>query len=95
MSCYISCHARPGELILEDAEGKEDGVSAERLWREALPAQRGVPLIVLAGCSTGRDAADDGRTGGAARAGAQAGQRAACPPCSRCRHRSATATPPT
>ena len=56
---YISCHARPGELILEDEEGDEDAVSAERLWREALPAQRGVPLIVLAGCSTGRDAADE------------------------------------
>ena len=56
---YISCHARPGELILEDEEGDEDAVSAERLWREALPAQRGVPLIVLAGCSTGRDAPDE------------------------------------
>ena len=57
---YISCHARPGELILENEEGNEDAVSAERLWCEALPAQRGVPLIVLAGRSTGRDAPDEG-----------------------------------
>ena len=40
---YISCHAQPGELILEDEEGDEDAVSAERLWREALPAQRAIP----------------------------------------------------
>jgi CHAT domain len=51
---YLSCHARPGELILEDPDGKEDPVSAETLWEKALPGGRGVPLIVLAGCATGR-----------------------------------------
>ena len=56
---YVSCHARPGELILEDEDGGEDAVSAQRLWAEALPAGRGVPLIVLAGCSTGRDAGEE------------------------------------
>jgi hypothetical protein len=50
---YLSCHARPGELILEDQDGKEDAVGAKKLWEEALPGGRGVPLIVLAGCATG------------------------------------------
>ena len=48
---HISCHARPGELVLEDAAGNADRVSAQRI-AEALPADRGVPLVVLAGCST-------------------------------------------
>jgi tetratricopeptide (TPR) repeat protein len=49
---HISCHAQPGELVLEDAAGKADPVTAERFAAEALPADRGVPLVVLAGCST-------------------------------------------
>jgi tetratricopeptide (TPR) repeat protein len=49
---HISCHARPGELVLENAAGKADFVPAERFAAEALPADRGVPLVVLAGCST-------------------------------------------
>jgi tetratricopeptide (TPR) repeat protein len=49
---HLSCHARPGELLLEDAAGRADRVSAARFAAEALPADRGVPLIVLAGCST-------------------------------------------
>jgi hypothetical protein len=62
---HISCHARPGVLILEDAQGQEDRVSARRLCEEAIPAERAVPLVVLAGCSTGQDA--DGAEGGADR----------------------------
>jgi hypothetical protein len=53
---YISCHAQPGALILEDEKGTEDEVSAKRLWEEGLAAGVGVPLIVLAGCSTGMEA---------------------------------------
>ena len=49
---HLSCHARPGRLVLEDDDGRPDPVSAERLAAEALPADRGVPLIVLAGCAT-------------------------------------------
>jgi tetratricopeptide (TPR) repeat protein len=49
---HLSCHARPGELLLEDAAGRADAVDAARFAAEALPAERGVPLIVLAGCST-------------------------------------------
>ncbi len=52
---YISCHAAPGQLILEDDQGQEDPVTAKQLWQEALPAGRGVPLVVLAGCSTGKE----------------------------------------
>jgi TIR domain/CHAT domain/AAA ATPase domain len=53
---YISCHAQPGALILEDEKGTEDEVSAKRLWEEGLATGVGVPLIVLAGCSTGMEA---------------------------------------
>jgi len=49
---HISCHAQPGELVLENAAGKADLVTASRFAAEALPADRGVPLVVLAGCST-------------------------------------------
>jgi CHAT domain len=56
---YISCHAAPGRLILEDPDGGEDQVDAERFWRDALPPNRGVPLLVLAGCSTAREGAAD------------------------------------
>lgn len=50
---HLSCHARPGVLILEDAEGREDRVSADRLLAEALPAGTDLPMVVLSGCSTG------------------------------------------
>jgi tetratricopeptide (TPR) repeat protein len=53
---HLSCHAGPGVLILEDGDGGEDRVDAERLWSKALPADRGVPLVVLGGCSTALDA---------------------------------------
>jgi tetratricopeptide (TPR) repeat protein len=49
---HISSHALPGALVLEDDEGREDRVNAERFWKEALVPNRGVPLVVLAGCST-------------------------------------------
>lgn len=49
---HISCHALAGRLILEDEQGGEDIVDAERLWSAALPAGRGTPVLVLAGCAT-------------------------------------------
>jgi tetratricopeptide (TPR) repeat protein len=63
---HISCHAQPGKLVLEDAAGDADFVTAERFTAEALPADRGAPLVVLAGCSTalaprGETAAPDTR----------------------------------
>lgn len=52
---HISCHAGPGALILETADGAEDIVDAARFWDEAIPDGKAPPLVVLAGCSTGRD----------------------------------------
>jgi tetratricopeptide (TPR) repeat protein len=49
---HLSCHAAPGVLLLEDAAGRADRVSAARFAAEGLPPDRGVPLVVLAGCST-------------------------------------------
>jgi tetratricopeptide (TPR) repeat protein len=49
---HISCHARPGELVLEDTNGARDMVSAERLCNDGLPAGRQPSLVVLAGCGT-------------------------------------------
>jgi CHAT domain-containing protein len=57
---HISSHAGPDALILEDANGQEDRVSAQRLCAEAIPAERAAPLVVLAGCSTGQDAGGAG-----------------------------------
>ncbi|MGY1401291.1 CHAT domain-containing protein [Streptomyces sp. SS10] len=48
---HIVCHARPGELLLEDEAGDRDPVSADALWR-ALCGTHGVPAVVLASCST-------------------------------------------
>src|SRR6202035_3510981 len=50
---HLSCHAAPGVLVLEDTAGNADQVTAARFAAEALPAGRGVPLMVLAGCFTG------------------------------------------
>jgi tetratricopeptide (TPR) repeat protein len=50
---HVSCHARPGELILETADGEQDPVSARRLLAEGLPAGVDLPMVVLSGCSTG------------------------------------------
>ncbi|MFI0445117.1 tetratricopeptide repeat protein [Actinomadura sp. 6N118] len=51
---HISCHAELDVLLLEDDQGRTDRVTTERFVREALPAGRGVPLVVLSGCSTAR-----------------------------------------
>ena len=62
---HLSCHAAPGVLLLEDAAGRADQVCAERFAADGLPPGRGVPLVMLAGCSTalagpghGREATD-------------------------------------
>ena len=49
---HLSCHAAPGVLLLEDAAGRADRVGAARFATDGLPPDRGVPLVVLAGCST-------------------------------------------
>jgi tetratricopeptide (TPR) repeat protein len=49
---HLSCHAQPGQLVLEGDDGRAALVSAAHLAAEALPADRGVPLVVLAGCAT-------------------------------------------
>jgi hypothetical protein len=49
---HVTGHAGPGFLILEKEDGSVDKVDAERLCREALVPDRGVPLVVLAGCAT-------------------------------------------
>ncbi|NUP66099.1 MAG: tetratricopeptide repeat protein [Nonomuraea sp.] len=51
---HLSCHARAGELLLEDERGRATSVDARRFMREALPSGRGIPFVVLAGCSTAR-----------------------------------------
>ena len=48
---HISCHAAPGRLVLEDAQGRPHKVSAEELIA-AIPESRRPAAIVLAGCST-------------------------------------------
>ena len=77
---HISCHANEKELLLEDAQGKEDRVTAERLWKQAIPTEKSPALVVLAGCATGRDVGvkeaaknDEGRLPGLARSLAQHG----------------------
>ena len=50
---HVSCHAGPGVLILEDDDGNEDRVSAERLVDDAVQPGTDLPLVVLAGCATG------------------------------------------
>ena len=50
---HLSCHARPGELILETADGQPDPVGAARLLEEGVPAGADLPMVVLSGCSTG------------------------------------------
>ena len=45
---HLSCHGLPGSILLEDEEGAAVQVSAADL----AAAVRGVPLVVLAGCST-------------------------------------------
>ena len=73
---HLSCHARPGELILETADGQADPVSAERLLAEGVPAGADLPVVVLSGCSTGLAARQVRLHPGTAGAGGQA--RKAC-----------------
>ena len=49
---HPSCRAGRGMLVLENAAGQADPVGATRFAAEGLPADRGVPLVMLAGCST-------------------------------------------
>ena len=50
---HLSCHARPGELLLETAHGQPNPVTAQRLLAEGVPAGANLPVVVLSGCSTG------------------------------------------
>ena len=50
---HLSCHARPGELLLETPDGQPDLVTAQRLLEEGVPAGADLPMVVLSGCSTG------------------------------------------
>jgi tetratricopeptide (TPR) repeat protein len=50
---HLSCHARPGELLLETADGQPDLVTARRLLDEGVPAGADLPMVMLSGCSTG------------------------------------------
>ena len=60
---HLSCHARPGELILETPDGEPDAVDAGRLLGEGLRADVDLPMVVLSGCSTGLEARAE-RVGG-------------------------------
>ncbi|WP_068894348.1 tetratricopeptide repeat protein [Planomonospora sphaerica] len=68
---HISCHAGPDALVLEDGQGGPDRVTAARL-AAAIPRDRGVPLVVLSGCSTALDDSD-GEGGEGGEGGARAG----------------------
>ena len=50
---HLSCHARPGELLLETADGQPNPVTAEQLLEDGVPAGADLPMVVLSGCSTG------------------------------------------
>ena len=49
---HLSCHAKPGALVLESDTGQADVVTARDFVDDVLVADHGVPLVVLAGCST-------------------------------------------
>lgn len=49
---HISCHAKPGALILECDNGQADVVTAREFVDDVLVIDHGVPLVVLTGCST-------------------------------------------
>ncbi len=59
---HVSCHAGPGVLLLEAADGGIDAVTPGRL-AAAIPRGRGVPLVVLSGCSTALDIQAEGSRG--------------------------------
>jgi len=50
---HLSCHAQPGELLLETPDGQPDPVTAQRLLAEGVPPGADLPVVVLSGCSTG------------------------------------------
>jgi len=56
---HISCHAVPGELIMEDEFGRARRVTARELTA-AVASSRPVPMIVLSGCSTALGVVSDG-----------------------------------
>ncbi|MGN9760566.1 tetratricopeptide repeat protein [Streptomyces sp. SD31] len=67
---HLSCHAAPGVLFLEKDDGGLDKVDARRFMDDVLPPGRGVPLVVLSGCSTAQaPQADAGDAAAEARAG--------------------------
>ncbi|KOU58526.1 hypothetical protein ADK57_36495 [Streptomyces sp. MMG1533] len=78
---HLSCHAGPGVLYLESDDGGVDTVDAGRFMDEVLPTGHGVPLVVLAGCSTALapeageadGGSSDGTSGDEAAAEARAG----------------------
>ncbi len=49
---HISCHGGPGQIRLEDDQGKARSVDADRFVDEAFPPGRLPPLICLAACYT-------------------------------------------
>ncbi|MEV7099501.1 CHAT domain-containing protein [Amycolatopsis sp. NPDC051045] len=57
---HVSCHARPGELLLETEDGGVDRVRAERFADELAVTGKPVSLVVLAGCSTAQTGRADG-----------------------------------
>ncbi|NVI88188.1 tetratricopeptide repeat protein [Actinomadura sp. BRA 177] len=63
---HLTCHARPGALLLEDADGQGRPIDAATLVDRVLTGEDGVlraPFIVLMGCSTGVGRRE-GETGG-------------------------------
>ncbi|GHH57329.1 CHAT domain-containing protein [Lentzea cavernae] len=53
---HISCHARPGALVLETTDGRAHEVTTRDFVRELVVPGRVVPFVVLAGCGTAQSA---------------------------------------
>jgi tetratricopeptide (TPR) repeat protein len=70
---HLSCHAGPGELLLETADGRPDLVTARRLLEEGVPAGADLPMVLLSGCSTGLAARQERLHPGAATQASPAG----------------------
>ncbi|MBM7863435.1 CHAT domain-containing protein [Lentzea nigeriaca] len=54
---HISCHARPGALVLETTDGRAEELTTWRFVDELIEPGRVVPFVVLAGCATAQSAA--------------------------------------
>ncbi|WP_189257035.1 CHAT domain-containing protein [Lentzea flava] len=54
---HISCHARPGALVLETTDGRAEELTTKRFVDELIEPGRVVPFVVLAGCATAQSAA--------------------------------------